>query len=279
MVMKKIIVIFFVFCIITNFKASALANNPIGITIMVGTEKVFFEGQEPIIKEDRTLVPIRSVFEQMGARVEWNDEEKSVTVIDGENIVLITIGSNIMLKGGNEIAIDVPAEIQNNRTLLPLRAIAEALDWHVFWGESSKMVSLYKFDENNVHDIKLSEYIDKNHYMIEEFIHTEYGTVVYMNLSSPHGSTAMLKFVDTNGDEHGFYNLVPLLTLNIHPECDNLTISDDRKILTYSVSFEERAVMNISEREIVLHEAGTYYFMANLETKQYELISFEPVSE
>lgn len=277
MFMKKIIAIFFVFSIITGFKASALENTPLDITIMVDIEKVDFEDQGPIIKEGRTLVPIRSVFEQMGAKVQWNDEEKSVTVDDGENAVLITIGSDIMLKGGSEITIDVPAEILNDRTLLPLRAIAEALDWHVFWGDTSRTVSLYKFDENNAHDIKLSEYIDKDYYYIKEFIHTEFGTVVYMYLGSPHGTTTMMEFVDTNGDEHDFYSLVPRFNPWLHSECDNLKLSDDKKILTYSVSFKERAI-GIGG-EFVLHEAGTYYFMANLETKQYELVEFKPIDE
>lgn len=276
--MKKIIALSLMLFMIAGFKASVLANNPLDITIMVGAEKVVFADQEPIIKEDRTLVPMRSVFEQMGARVQWNNAEKSVTVEDGENVVLITIGSDIMLKNGGEITIDVPAEIINDRTLLPLRAIAEALDWHVFWGNTSRTVSLYKFDGNNPHDMKVYEFTENPSYITKEFIHTEYGTVIYRYVfGTPHGSSHHINFIDTSGEDHSFYTMVPRLNMWTHPPCENLTLSDDKRILTFSVSFEDRAVMNVTEREVVLHEAGTYYFMADLETKQCELVEFKPV--
>jgi hypothetical protein len=143
----------------------------------------------------------------------------------------------------------------------------------------SRTVSLYKFDEDYAHDLKLYEYIDKDYYVIKEFMPTEYGTVVYMILSGgPHGSDPMLKFVDTSGNEYNFYNLVPRLTPWIHPECNDLKLSEDNKILTYSVSLREHVIINITEYNI-LHEAGTYYFMANLETKQYERIAFEPIKK
>lgn len=280
MFVKKIIAMLFVLCIIAGLNTSALDNGPPDITIMVGMEKVEFEDQEPIIKEDRTLVPIRSVFEQMGAEVEWNDEEKSATVQYEENTVLITIGSNIVLKNDSKITIDVPAEIINERTMLPLRAIAEALDWHVYWGETSRRVSLYRFDPNNPHDMKVYEYIERPSYITKEFIHTVYGTVVYGYITgTPHGAAYWMWFIDTNGEVHGFYDMVPRLTPWVKPKCDNLTLSDDERILSFSVSFEERAVMNVTEREVVLHEAGTYYFMADLETKQCELTMFKPIDE
>lgn len=107
---------------------------------------VFLDGMElefdqpPLLQNDRTLVPARKIFEEMGATVLWNDETKTViTEKDGVKITL-TIGEQIMYKNGEAFILDVPAVIVNSRTLVPLRAVSEALGCKVDWDGEKRIV-------------------------------------------------------------------------------------------------------------------------------------------
>ncbi len=82
----------------------------------------------PYIDEnDRTMVPVRFVGEALEADVTWNADDQTVTVKDGDNAVVFTIGSNDMTVNGEVKTIDTAAVIKDDRTMLPLRAAAESI--------------------------------------------------------------------------------------------------------------------------------------------------------
>jgi len=97
-------------------------------------------GQNPEILEGRTLVPLRSIFEAMGATVEWNGDTKTATAKRGGVTVEITIGAGEIYKNGKAIAVDVPAQIVNDRTMVPARVIAEAFGAAVDWNANGRTV-------------------------------------------------------------------------------------------------------------------------------------------
>ena len=96
--------------------------------------------QPPVIRDDRTLVPVRAIFEALGAEVRWDGDTQTVLSQKGATLVQLKIGSNIMTVNGREIALDVPAQIINDRTLVPVRAIAEAYGCRVDWDGETKTV-------------------------------------------------------------------------------------------------------------------------------------------
>lgn len=105
----------------------------------------YFDDQEPIIVNGRTLVPLRGVLDQLGYSVEWDGDAMAVTIskADVPYSVVVTIGSNKILKGDTEIIIDVPATIINDRTMVPIRAIAEAFELKVEWDDETRSVIIY----------------------------------------------------------------------------------------------------------------------------------------
>ena len=109
------------------------------ISVLVNNNKLEFD-QEPILEQNRTLVPLRKIFEALGAIVTWNERTQTVTVIKGSKKIYFTINSPEMYVDGNKLTIDVPAQIRNGRTLVPVRAISEALGCSVDWDDSSKTV-------------------------------------------------------------------------------------------------------------------------------------------
>ena len=94
----------------------------------------------PIIRNDRTMLPARFVAEALGASVEWNEAAQKVTITKENTVIEITIGSNIAFVNGMEVILDSPAFIENSRTYLPLRFIAENLGAEVEWNQELQQI-------------------------------------------------------------------------------------------------------------------------------------------
>jgi len=101
----------------------------------------------PVIKEGRTLIPIRYVTTPFGAEIQWIDEEKKVTITQGTTIIELWIGKNMAKINGESVPIDpgnstVIPLIINGRTMMPLRFIAENLGCEVKWISEYKQVKI-----------------------------------------------------------------------------------------------------------------------------------------
>lgn len=118
-------------------------KKPAVIKVMVNGEKVLFDVL-PTISEGRTLVPLRAIFEALGASVSWDGATQTVTADrDGVQIVL-TIGASQFTVGSETKSLDVPAQIVDGRTLVPARAVAEAFGCSVDWdGANSAVIITY----------------------------------------------------------------------------------------------------------------------------------------
>ncbi len=91
----------------------------------------------PIIENGRTLAPVRAVTEALGAEVDWNDETQEVAVIKDGIVIKMKIGSNIAYVNGEEKILDAAPEIRDDRTVVPMRFIAESFNLNVTWDENS----------------------------------------------------------------------------------------------------------------------------------------------
>ncbi len=115
---------------------------------MYSAAKVFVDGeeivsdQEALLMNSRTMVPLRAIFEKLGAEVFWNDETRTVKAVkDGKEIEL-TIGMNHMRAGKKIVYLDVTPLLFNSRTLVPLRAVSEAFDNEVLWDGDTRTVTV-----------------------------------------------------------------------------------------------------------------------------------------
>lgn len=96
--------------------------------------------QSPVIVDGRALVPLRVIFEGLGATVDWDNATRTVTSTLDETTVVMTVGDGFMRKNGNAVALDVPAQIVNDRTMVPVRAVAEAFGAEVLWDNAARAV-------------------------------------------------------------------------------------------------------------------------------------------
>ncbi|GGO00806.1 stalk domain-containing protein [Saccharibacillus kuerlensis] len=115
--------------------------------------KVYIDGvelttrQAPIMQGNRTLVPLRGIFEALNARVVWNQKAKTVSAYKGSDTVLLTIGSKSATVNGSSVTLDVPARVVNGSTVVPLRFISESLGQGVNWNATTKTVNITTTDE------------------------------------------------------------------------------------------------------------------------------------
>lgn len=121
--------------------APAAGSSPGQIKVYLDGKQLFFD-VEPIIDNGRTLVPLRAIFEAMGAKVDWREDTRTVTAVKGNTAVVMKIGSTSPTVNGKAAAIDVPAKIVKNRTLAPLRFVGEAFGGKVEWEASTRTVRI-----------------------------------------------------------------------------------------------------------------------------------------
>jgi hypothetical protein len=110
------------------------------IAVTVNGEEVKFKNQDPVIVDGRTLVPVRGVFEALGAEVNWNGDTKQVSVDTADTNVTLTLNSNEFTVNGETKYLDVPATLITDRTMVPVRAISESLGCNVEWDGANQTV-------------------------------------------------------------------------------------------------------------------------------------------
>lgn len=136
--MKKIIsLIFAVSIMLSGLCAHCAGEN--AVTVYVDGVKINFD-VDPIIENGRTLVPMRYIFEALGATVEWRSETSTAVAKKGEDTIEISIGSNFIYKNGNPTELDVGAKLLNGRTLVPARAVSEGMGCDVKWDADARRV-------------------------------------------------------------------------------------------------------------------------------------------
>ena len=118
--MSVLVIILTVFLLVTGVNAQ---ND---INVIVNDMEVSFD-QTPVIESGKTLVPLRAIFEALGAEVDWQAETQTVTGIKEETQVSLQINNKIATVNGEQNELDVPAMLIGGRTLGPVRFISESM--------------------------------------------------------------------------------------------------------------------------------------------------------
>ena len=87
------------------------------------------------INDGRTMVPLRAIFEALGCTILWDDATKTVTAQKNNTTIKLTIGEDKLYKDNSSITLGAPALIADGRTMVPVRAISEALGATVTWDD------------------------------------------------------------------------------------------------------------------------------------------------
>lgn len=253
----------------------------------------------PFIQDGTTLVPVRFISESLGAKVDWDDKTSTVTFSKRDNdyidIVEMKIGSNLMRISktplgpdnpnvdSKEIQLNIPAQIVNDKTFIPLRALSQALDKNVFWDDRGLIIIS---DNNNI----FNENTEKS--MIDDiykYVYNDGKNIIWINNEN------------VSLEEYEFFLNNNKLSMQKNGITDFDTIVDNKKfidilkertyesILTYKLISQEAKNNNIklsNEEELVAKEQTEYLLQNNLEiiqmlndakldTEEFKRINFE----
>lgn len=114
-------------------------NGTQGIIVLIDDQLQQYD-QTPVNVDGRTMVPLRAIFEALGAKVEWDGATQTVTATKDDTTVVLTINSNEAWVNGKKVLLDVPAKLINENTMVPIRFVSEALGANVEWDNYSQSV-------------------------------------------------------------------------------------------------------------------------------------------
>ncbi len=156
---KKFLSFVLIFAILES--TVAFGNNEKDLKLYLNSNIINFTDQQPIIKNNRVLVPLRTLLESMDVEVTYIEGIKTVSMQKGSTGASLKLGEDILTVNNKKIKLDVPAELINDRVMIPVRAIAEGFDAAVEWNENNN--AIYITTENS--DI----YTKKSYVQLQEY--------------------------------------------------------------------------------------------------------------
>lgn len=146
-------------------EAAAASENPAETINIIINDQYLVQDVTPMIKQNITMVPVRVMAEELGAEVNWNNQNHTVMVKTREKQIQLGIGSKqaiiINSAGSNTVPIGVAPFIQDGKTMVPLRFIAEELGMKVNWNNAERTISLTNssIDKEAVSRTEIEDYI------------------------------------------------------------------------------------------------------------------------
>jgi rhodanese-related sulfurtransferase len=137
-VSKRLVALTLALALVISTMITGLANV---ITVNIDGDDVEFD-VPPMIVDSRTLVPMRAIFEDLGATVGWNEALKEATGTKGDTVVKLVIDSKIAIVNGEEVELDAPAIVEDFRTLVPLRFISDVFGYDVVWHKEYRDIDI-----------------------------------------------------------------------------------------------------------------------------------------
>ncbi len=111
------------------------------ISVRVGGDLLEFD-VPPVVINDRTMLPMRSIFEALDAQITWDEGTNTVTAVKNDKNISLTIGNKIAKVDGLVKEMEVPPILKDDRTLVPVRFISEALNSKVDWDADNNLVDI-----------------------------------------------------------------------------------------------------------------------------------------
>jgi len=147
--------------LIVNGKNLRYNGPPISIKI---NGKTIDSDVPPVLINNRTMAPIRIITENLGvgATVKWDNTSKTVHISWKGNSINLPVGKSEATINGKTAKLDTSAMIVNNRTMVPLRFVAEAFSMRVDWNQASHTVSIEKSQQHTDYDVVKHISYDEN---------------------------------------------------------------------------------------------------------------------
>jgi|GEM_PF-2915711 len=281
-----------IFILVFSTSAFAVSN----IKVNINGSSLSFDNP-PVIQNNTVLVPMRAIFEALGADVTWDSASKTITGTNGQTTIFLTINSSKALKDGEVIELSVPAKSINNSTMVPLRFISESFDCDVTWDKLIQTVSITTTDgtessstqteeeisADNLTDIpvkvksvKLYRYVDDAAILtktneLAKNIDKEFGVELSLNhetINKEAYKPLTVNITTNNGvveiDRQEF-NI--LISSGVTSSSDTIMVSMD-KLIKYNEDINDYRI-NILDGDTVLYTASLKLFYDSTEDEEF----------
>lgn len=129
-------------CLFVAAPFLALASPPQGPVVIVDGKPVEFKGTGPQVVTGRTMVPLRGIFEAIGAYVEYDEPNRIIKAQRNNEVVELRLGEKIAKKNGAEIMLDATPQVLGGSTMVPLRFVSEALGAKVVFDKANNRIAI-----------------------------------------------------------------------------------------------------------------------------------------
>ncbi len=133
---------------VKDFNGQIVSSTRYGYEYEKSPSQVFYNGElidfdvVPIMENDRTLIPLRGLFEKMGAVVEWDGQNQTAIVTKDDMVLSVKIDHYGAKVNDSCKYMDVPARLVESRTMIPLRFLSEELGYTVIWNEHNNTINI-----------------------------------------------------------------------------------------------------------------------------------------
>ena len=135
----KIVLLSMIVLVVLSSTIFAQGENK--ITVIIDNKEIVFD-VSPIVIEDRTRVPFRKIFEIYGFKVDWAESTSTVLANKGDQTIVLQINNKKAFVNNKQLALDVPAQLVDDRTMVPLRFVSENIGAKVEWVEATNTVNI-----------------------------------------------------------------------------------------------------------------------------------------
>lgn len=137
----------------------------------------------PVMQNGRTLVPLRAIFEAIGANVTWDEATQTISAVKDDKSINLVINSNIAKMNDADLQLDVPATIYKGRTVVPLRFVGEAFNGTVVWDGVTKEVKITMQDVA-IKPVETVVYLNNKKLEFENFTPIQKNGTTYIPIES-----------------------------------------------------------------------------------------------
>lgn len=134
--------------IVFQYKGEVPAEPKVSVQMAVGRPSITVDGEPrslevaPTLVNGTTFIPVRFFVDALGGQIAWDEDERRVTILRGDRMIDLWIGEKSAVMDGKRVTVPEAPRIMKERTMLPLRFIAEALGWQVGWDAKTQSVTL-----------------------------------------------------------------------------------------------------------------------------------------
>ncbi len=269
-VIKKIgfsVVVFLALFVYLTLGSTAYAAG--NIKVELDGAALTFDVQPQVIN-NYTYVPLRNIFEALGADVAWDEDKQSITSSKDGTSIYMEVGKNEMTVNGKTITLDAAPMVKNYRTLVPVRAVAESFDCTVDWNNGTQTVAITSGSgsnnsDNSSDDNATNAAINKNKYTAVEIAEKVKDGVFYIELYNKAGQAVASGsgfFINSDGTAVTNYHVIEdAANAKVYTtDGKSYTVSavlgydKDRDIAIIKVEGSGFQALNISQTDVVMGE-------------------------